>query len=195
MQRSLALEAIQLGAIQIHLELSQLVEFIQKWGQPVNVLEIGTQKGGTLWLWCQLADPQATIVSLDLPDGPFGGGYSAIDVPHLRSFPGEDQTLKLITGNSHESRSLDAVKGFVDYLDFLFIDGDHTIEGVTQDWQMYNPLVRPGGLVVFHDIAHHDFYPECDVKTLWDEIKEDYEHYEFCAPGTQWGGIGVLVQT
>lgn len=34
---------------------------------------------------------------------------------------------------------------------FLFIDGDHTEAGVQQDIDLFCPLVRPGGLVVFDD--------------------------------------------
>jgi predicted O-methyltransferase YrrM len=36
---------------------------------------------------------------------------------------------------------------------FLFIDGDHSRYGVRQDFDMYSPLVAPGGLVAFHDIS------------------------------------------
>jgi hypothetical protein len=38
-------------------------------------LEIGTARGGTLFFLTRLASPHATIVSVDLPGGPFGGGY------------------------------------------------------------------------------------------------------------------------
>jgi hypothetical protein len=34
----------------------------------------------------------------------------------------------------------------------LFIDGDHTYEGVRRDFEMYSPLVRKGGIIAFHDI-------------------------------------------
>jgi len=37
--------------------------------------------------------------------------------------------------------------------DFLFIDGDHTYEGVEGDFEMYSPLVRRGGIIAFHDIV------------------------------------------
>ena len=37
-------------------------------------------------------------------------------------------------------------------LDFLFIDGDHAFKGVKSDFQLYSELVRPGGLIAFHDI-------------------------------------------
>jgi len=36
--------------------------------------------------------------------------------------------------------------------DLLHIDGDHGIVACTEDWRLYGPLLRPGGLVVFHDI-------------------------------------------
>jgi hypothetical protein len=34
---------------------------------------------------------------------------------------------------------------------FIFIDGDHTYEGVRQDIIDYFPLLAPGGIMVFHD--------------------------------------------
>ena len=35
----------------------------------------------------------------------------------------------------------------------LFIDGDHRYESVLTDWLLYSPLVKKGGIVVFHDVA------------------------------------------
>ena len=32
-------------------------------------------------------------------------------------------------------------------IDFLFLDGDHSYEGVRRDFENYAPLVRPGGIV------------------------------------------------
>jgi predicted O-methyltransferase YrrM len=37
-------------------------------------------------------------------------------------------------------------------VDFLFIDADHSYEGVKKDFEMYSPLVRKGGIIAFHDI-------------------------------------------
>ena len=36
---------------------------------------------------------------------------------------------------------------------FLFIDGDHTREGVTKDIELFLPLLLPGAIVVFDDFA------------------------------------------
>lgn len=38
-------------------------------------------------------------------------------------------------------------------IDLLFIDGDHTYEGVKRDWTLFAPHMRPFGYVVFHDTA------------------------------------------
>ena len=35
----------------------------------------------------------------------------------------------------------------------LFIDGDHSYEGVKKDFEMWSPFVVKGGLIAFHDVA------------------------------------------
>jgi predicted O-methyltransferase YrrM len=49
--------------------------------------------------------------------------------------------------------SFEAVKGWVDPIDFLFLDGDHSEVGVQKDWDDWNQYVIPGGIVAFHDAA------------------------------------------
>ena len=36
-------------------------------------------------------------------------------------------------------------------IDMLFIDGDHSYEGVKRDWELFSPHVTQFGVVVFHD--------------------------------------------
>lgn len=43
---------------------------------------------------------------------------------------------------------------------FVFIDGDHTYEGVRQDIERYWPKLRPGGLMCGHDWGHRRFGPD-----------------------------------
>jgi predicted O-methyltransferase YrrM len=36
-------------------------------------------------------------------------------------------------------------------IDFLFIDGDHSYDGLKEDWEGWNGLIAPGGVVGLHD--------------------------------------------
>src|SRR6185312_3332998 len=36
-------------------------------------------------------------------------------------------------------------------IDLIFIDGDHSYEGVKRDWELFLPHVKPTGIVIFHD--------------------------------------------
>jgi predicted O-methyltransferase YrrM len=79
-------------------------------------------------------------------------------------------------------------------IDFLFIDGDHTYEGVKSDFEMYSPLVRAGGLVAFHDIVPDRFETTGEVHIYWNELKQrGYEQRELIdLVGSRGYGIGVV---
>jgi cephalosporin hydroxylase len=36
-------------------------------------------------------------------------------------------------------------------IDLLFIDADHSYKGVSSDWRNWNPFMRKGGIIAFHD--------------------------------------------
>src|SRR5579884_3387211 len=112
-----------LQPIQVEEEISQLVADVMRL-QPRTVLEIGTSMGGTLYLWTRIAAPDATIVSIDLPHGKFGGGYSPLRSPLYRRFARPSQTLHLLRCDSHASDTFERVRGLLDNrpIDFLFID-------------------------------------------------------------------------
>lgn len=180
-----------LEPIQIQEELASLLAEVRQL-QPQTVLEIGTARGGTLFLWTRLAKDDATIVSIDLPNGKFGGGYSSRWGSIYQRFAKSTQKLCLLRENSHDSQTrLKAEQLFGGKpVDLLFIDGDHTYEGVKQDWELYSPLVRPGGMIVFHDIAGN--YEDTQVKRLWDAIKPGLKHKEYAVDPQGYYGIGII---
>jgi hypothetical protein len=64
---------------------------------------------------------------------------------------------------------------------------------VKQDFEMYLPLVRKGGLVAFHDIALHPPELDCHVDEFWKELKQTRPAHEFIEnPKQGWGGIGLV---
>src|SRR6185437_6943477 len=162
-------------------ELGSLLSWIKGRPAPSAVLEIGTARGGTLFCWCALAAPQATIISLDLPGGIHGGGYPVWKKSLYARFATAKQKLRFLRGDSHSQEMLENVKKLLPPggLDFLFIDGDHTLEGVRKDFDMYSPLVKRGGAIVFHDICVHRVEFDCHVDEFWTQVKQGREHWEF----------------
>jgi len=187
-------------AVQQKDELRSLGEILAR-RSPDRALEIGTFLGGTLFFLTRLASPRATIISIDLPGGEFGGGYSARRAMVYRRFARAHQRLHLLRGNSHSEETLARVKATLEGqpLDYLYIDGDHTYAGAKRDFELYSPLVRKGGIIAMHDIAEHAPVPGgnpsrfCDVSRFWNEIKSHYRHTEFVKdPKQGWAGIGLL---
>jgi predicted O-methyltransferase YrrM len=182
---------------QVAAEFRRFGEIVSS-ARPKAVLEIGTLRGGTLFVLCKLSDPSATIISVDLPGGPYGGGYNFIQASLYRRFRNSQQSVHLLRANSHLESTKDAVRQISPQLDLLFIDGDHTHAGVKRDFELYSPLVRSGGMVVFHDIVPHDMskFPSeklCEVDRFWREIKASYGHIEIIDdPHQGWAGIGIL---
>lgn len=195
----IAEDAINAGAAQKHAELASLVDLVCGY-KPRTVVEIGTMRGGTLKAWCECAADDALIVSIDLPGGEWGGGYTEMEIPRLESYACGQQRMVLLRCDSHLDATKTALRRHLRRrkIDFLFIDGDHTYHGVRQDFEMYSPLVARGGLIAFHDVMHHPAVPGCEVDRFWSEIKDRFEHFEFTHDGDErgygpWGGIGALV--
>jgi len=174
------------------LEIEELYKTVMELS-PAMVLEIGTARGGTLYLWTQAAKTDATIVSVDLPEGEFGGAYPICRVPFYEAFSQPGQTLHLIRGDSHEAQTIEKVGIlFANHLiDFAFIDGDHTYEGVKADFLNYGPLIRSGGIIGFHDILPRPDLPEIQVDRFWKEVKNKYNSKEIISPDKSGRKIGI----
>jgi predicted O-methyltransferase YrrM len=160
--------------------------------RPKVILEIGTAGGGSLVLLCRAAPPDATIITVDLPH--HSGGYHWTKVPLYRSFARSKQKLHLVRGDSHSSSTLAALSAHLlnREVDFLLIDGDNGYDGVKRDFSLYSSLVRPGGVIAFHDIRPH-FREDIKVDRLWCELTPRYRHEELIADPTSNGyGIGLL---
>lgn len=177
---ALAAAAVQHGALQKPAELQALIVLVAR-RHPQVVVEVGCDGGGTLYAWTQLAP---TVVGVDLPGGPFSSGQ-----------PRTDHGATVIDGDSHDPATLAALRELLAGrpVDVLFLDGDHTYEGVTQDLAAYLPLVRPGGLAALHDICHHPGKPQVGVDRCWAEARRRHATVEIIHEPATWGGIGVVL--
>ena len=199
-------KALDLGAIQVPEEIAALVELVKSHASR-NIMEIGSEAGGTFYLWCRLTPLGGIKISLDLPSGDSGSGKfrdpTALQAraTKMRSW---SANVHVVTGDSHEQRSWRAVDDILgrgrEKLDFLFIDGDHSYEGVKLDFEDYRGFVRPGGLIAFHDIKDTEYHRKrgCFVAKFWQQLisdplppDKDQLFWEF-THGPDWGGIGVV---
>jgi predicted O-methyltransferase YrrM len=189
---NISMECPAIQSQQIRSEFVELAKLVKE-QQCRHILEIGTYRGGTLFVFSQLAVPGSTVISLDFHFTLLGKVYGALQKPLLRKFVRNDQSLFLLRRDSHLPETLTIIRDILhgNELDFLFIDGDHTYEGVREDFNMYSPLVRSGGMIAFHDVAQSGGSRE--VWRLWEELKPNYRHQEFIHHnGSGAMGIGVL---
>ncbi len=180
--------------LQVKEEIVQLLSVLKK--QEIRrFMEIGTASGGTLFLFCNVVKDDALGISMDLPPGKLGGGYPMHRISLYREFARGSQKLHFLKEDSHDSAAVGKVNIILgnEKLDYLFIDGDHSYEGVRKDFEMYSSFVRKGGVIAFHDIAVHPAETGCEVNRFWGEMKKSYKYQEIINDRNQGGyGIGVL---
>lgn len=168
-------------------EFSKLLG-LYKERQPAAVLEIGTYHGGTLYHWLTNASPGAKVVSVD--------SYAAgVDNRHrYNDWRPDTVNLFVIEGDSQETAVANEVRRLGPY-DWVFIDAGHYYHEVKRDWELYGPMVRKGGVCVFHDILPpSEEHPEIEVARLWEEIKLMAFTEEIVADReASWGGLGVAI--
>jgi predicted O-methyltransferase YrrM len=83
--------------------------------------------------------------------------------------------------------SYNAIKYFIENnikIDFLFIDGDHSYEGVKKDWDLYSPLLKPNSIVLFHDIG----WAKGVERVINEEVKRNLKKHG-SLPNLFWGWI------
>jgi predicted O-methyltransferase YrrM len=148
-----------------------------------TILEIGTARGGTTALLADAASPDATVISVDLAHPP----EVARRLHRLIR-----QELVLVTGYSDAPETVKQVHAALRGrpLDVLFIDGDHSYEAAKRDYELYAPLVPPGGLIGFHDIVPGR--AARGVPDLWQELRDESSTELVEDWSRESYGIGVL---
>ncbi len=165
--------------------------------QPRVVMEIGTAQAGTQFLLGQVLNSVELILAVDL---------RVKNKMLLNEFSRDGLKRVCLEGSSYDQTTIRRVESVLagQKIDVLFIDGDHTYEGVKADYCSYQHLVKQGGLIVFHDIVedHQTRFGQSsggwagDVPIYWRELKAAAPYgttWEFIADPEQDGmGIGIL---
>lgn len=124
-----------------------------------NVVEIGSYKGrSTAFLASALADADSPnrVVAID----PHLEGTSSAFAENIRR-TGADRRV-----DAREAFSYDVVRSFDEPIGLLWIDGDHSLAAVRQDFSDWFPKLAVGGYVAFHDTVNHWYGPTRLVREL-----------------------------
>jgi predicted O-methyltransferase YrrM len=121
-----------------------------------RVVEIGVYEGASAVTLCASMEPGAELHLVD----PFGAHPDALPADwgasEWATRRAVGRALRRRGGDSprvwwHVARSHDVAATWPGQIDLVFIDGDHSEAGCSLDWELWAPLVAPGGHVVFHD--------------------------------------------
>jgi len=146
-------------------ELEVLITLVRS-VQPRGVLEFGVNVGRTAQVILEYCPTVTHYEGVDVPMGyvtekevqrrevPAVAGEMVLDDPRFR--------LLVRPTGSHELTAAD-----LSPCDAVFIDGDHSRKGVENDSALALKLVRPGGIVIFHD--YHQL-GTVDVRDVLDEL-------------------------
>lgn len=146
-------------------------------GKDLSILEIGTLFGIGAGIMYDALAGQFNSVKLTLLD-PLDGYYDnssrdiltgqpvteAVVRRNLSMLGIPNEQVSIIKRLSTDDEASDALKG--SQFDVLIIDGDHSKAGVKADFEIYGPLVKRGGFIIFDDYGTND-WP--DIKTYVDE--------------------------
>lgn len=145
-----------------------------------SYLEIGAYHGGTLLEVARTLPHRSKLVAVDVcyPN----------NLVELRKaitkcrFAG--QTVDLIEGDSTAQHIVRKARKKGPY-DACFVDANHTLKYVEQDFANYAPMTKIMG---FHDIGWTKGF---DTVEFWNHIKGGFKHEEFIAEKGK-NGIGVI---
>lgn len=112
-----------------------------------RIVEIGVFEGFTTRLLAERADPGAVIYGVD----PFFSGRLGISWGEriARSYNHEHLTSGKVRFVA--KLSTEVAEDVPSPVDLVFIDGDHSLDGIKADWAFWKERLTPGGIIALHD--------------------------------------------
>ena len=139
------------GIIAEHSEAEELL--LAKYAKGrASLVEIGVAEGASALILRQSADIRGTLYLID----PYPMGR--IPFVNLKKVC----AYRLVNRSNNCSVrwirdfSQNVSRKWIEPIDFLLIDGDHSYEGCLRDWEEWSPFVIRGGVVAFHDARVFD---------------------------------------
>jgi predicted O-methyltransferase YrrM len=172
------------GTIQNPEELSRFLGYLQA-ERPVRIVEIGVYRGGTAFLFCLLVPSVELYIGIDL------FVRSRVAFHYLCRDSARLHFIDSVSTDRYARAKLEGILGGQP-VDFLFIDGDHSYDGVKSDFEQFRPFVRDGGIVAFHDVNPSPAGHSGGVPEFWARVRPLYDTTEFIDFPGKGAGVGVL---
>ena len=145
----------------------------------MQAVEIGSWTGLSAVLIGQIVQRmRGQLHSFDWYKGSNDGAFhlketaKLLDVPQVFrnniEFFGLSDTVFLTTISSEEASNLFSMNS----LDFIFIDGDHTYQGVKRDIEIWYPKLKPGKIICGHDYRDNK-------SEVWKAVDESFPRVLF----------------
>lgn len=129
-----------------------------------RLVEIGVEHGGTTRCLRSVMAPDGVLFAID-PYQPGRLGFSAnFTIAKREAGRVQRGTVRWLRTTGAAAGRLYGTSGEPP-IDFAFIDGDHSYEGLRADWEAWSHLVEPGGI-----IALHDSHSEADHPLLFGSV-------------------------
>lgn len=111
-----------------------------------SLVEIGVMHGASTRILCEAMAADGTLTAIDpFPPGRLGVSFERA-VARREVARGPARRVVWRRALSHDVGASWSVP-----IDFIFIDGDHSRQGVARDWTTWSEFVEPGGVVLLHD--------------------------------------------
>ena len=153
--------------------------------KPKTYLEIGCREGAALKYLVEHVPSLEHITAVDLPGARWGWDESHVALKANLVGTGVPYTLHL--GDSHSPMVIEEVSRR--RYDVLFIDGDHTYDGVKQDYETYSPLIDV--VIGMHDVNCEEGKGAHGVNVFWNELDKGPHWRKISRDGSH-AGIGVI---
>lgn len=128
--------------------ISQLVSIFS----PKSLFEFGTFNGLTTLLLAMNSSDDAVVNTIDIVNGEFDFG---VDTPFFKKISVGEYFLGMPEARKVKQLTGDTTKfDFSEYdekMDFIFVDGGHAYDIVMNDSEKAFKMIRPGGMIVWHD--------------------------------------------